>query len=157
MLRKWSNALKEDEDMLLTPQKREDRSRLNYNTILTKRILILSILLSLLFLGYLGMQSPNTSRRKELTLWTEQNTKYPFIPSHLPPGDQIHTMTHFSRDIEEIKLLDKEWRSLMHDSEIIGIDFDFNKGFSEKYRVLFENNFIALVCFIFFLSAMYIN
>ena len=110
----------------------------------TKRGLVVAIAFCLLVLCWLGMQ-PTPPAPPSIYVWTEQNTKYPKLESNFPPSEEAIVLPRLSSDPTLMKLLDKEWTAAMTSSPIVGIDFEFNKGFSDKYRVVFESGHVAVV------------
>lgn len=108
-----------------------------------KRTLILGIFMSIFILFWILLQP--TPQTTQIFVWTEQNTKYPKIESTIPPSDQFVLLQRLSFNPTLINLIDNEWIDIMENSPIIGIDFEFNKGFSEKFRVVFESGHVAVV------------
>lgn len=110
-----------------------------------KRSLLFAIFLCFMILIWILLQPK--SHGPQLFVWTEQNTKYPKIESNFPPSEDAKLLPRLSFNSILIDLIDKEWIDIMKNSPIVGIDFEFNKGFSEKFRVVFESGHVAVVSF----------
>jgi hypothetical protein len=117
-----------------------------------KRYLVASIIVCTLILLYLITPSPIST-----PIWTVDNTFYPHIkPTLLPINEQVtieKLTTHTSQQYE----IDKEWLAAMSNKTVIGIDFEFVKGYSEKYLVFFEDGYTAVVCYSIWLHLIMIN
>jgi len=110
-----------------------------------KRVLLLLILLCVLVLGWLITHEAPThpmTVTERPSFWTERTSKYPRLESVFPPN--VTVLSHFERDPGFIRRLDEEWIGFMSNASVIGIDFEFNNGFSDKYRIALSSGHVAM-------------
>src|SRR3990167_5943783 len=119
----------------------ETHNKTSSSTRTIKIILLWAIILCFVILCYqLFEAKPKTDLVN--VIWTEENTRYP----HIEPQERDEiTLTRLYSEPEIMKPIDDYWISAMKNSKIVSVDFDFTKGFSEKYRVVFDSGHVAVV------------
>ena len=112
-----------------------------------KRVLLIGILLCFVTLGWILYPTPDVLTQvvsPPNRFWTERTTKYPRREFSFPPSSQLVKLPRLSQDPNVMKHLDEEWRGFLSNASIVGIDFEFNNGFSEKFRVVFDTGHVAM-------------
>lgn len=77
-------------------------------------------------------------------VWTVANSVHPYRAPLLPSGGDARTIGRLSASVAAMRALDQEWTAAMRHLPIVGVDYEFSKGFSEKYRVVLEGGYIAV-------------